>query len=345
MAAFDQPSPVFDAAVERTGSDAVRLSWKTRLKNLRISIYHGNSPETIDRTAPFLQIKGQTTADISGLNPDLPHYFEILSEKCAGIITAERRLPLEGTVNFRDLGGYETTEGQHIRWGKVFRSDHLSRLTDRDIVFLHRMKIQCVCDFRTPAETRKRPDRFPGDGPGTYLHLPIDNLKFNPTTLFEKLKRGDTGWLTPEFLIEGYILNIDRFAGVWGEVFRRLADSDQLALVFHCTGGKDRAGTCAALVLLALGVPEKTVIRDHGLSNIFIADVLDKIYAQFESSGIDRNRISPYFMAPQYCIEALLDHLHTKYGSLLVTGCRWAETCQICGSRPAASCQKPVAMR
>ena len=75
MAAFDQPSPVFDASVERTGSDAVRLSWKTRLKNLRISIYHGNSPETIDRTDPFLQIKGQTAADISGLNPDLPHYF------------------------------------------------------------------------------------------------------------------------------------------------------------------------------------------------------------------------------------------------------------------------------
>jgi protein-tyrosine phosphatase len=98
-------------------------------------------------------------------------------------------------------------------------------------------------------------------------------------------------------------------------VFRRLADPDQLALVFHCTGGKDRAGTCAALVLLALGVPEETVIRDHGLSNIFVADVLEKIYAQFESSGIDRNRISPYFTAPQYCIEALLDHIRAKYGS------------------------------
>jgi len=177
------------------------------------------------------------------------------------------------------------------------------------------MEIQCVCDLRTSTEVQKRPDRFPGDGPGTYLHLPIDNLKFDPTTLFQKLKKGDTSWLTPEFLIDGYILNIDQFASVWGEVFRRLADPDQRGLVFHCTGGKDRAGTCAALVLLALGVPQETVIRDHGLSNIFIADVLDKIYAQFESSGIDRNRIAPYFTAPRYCIEALLDHLNEKYGS------------------------------
>jgi protein-tyrosine phosphatase len=238
-----------------------------------------------------------------------------MSENSAGIIAGERRLPLEGAVNFRDLGGYETTKGRRVRWGKVFRSDHLSRLTDRDIAFLQQMKIQCVCDFRTSAEAQKRPDRFPGNGPGEYLHLPIDNLKFNPTTLFEKLKRGDTSWLTQDFLINGYIRNIEEFTSVWGEVFRRLADPGQLALVFHCTGGKDRAGTCAALILLALGVPEETVIRDHGLSNIFIAEVLDKIYAQFESSGIDRKKISPYFTAPQYCIEALLYHLNEKYGS------------------------------
>jgi len=255
MAAFDDTTSVFDAAVERTGPDAVRLSWKTRLKSLRISIYHGDSPETIDRKNPFLQIEGLTRVEISGLNPDIPHYFEITSGNSAGIITAERRLPLEGTVNFRDLGGYETSAGRRIRWGRVFRSDHLSRLTDRDIAFLQRLKIRCVCDFRTSAEAQKRPDRFPGDGPGAYLHLPIDNLKFNPTTLFEKLKRGDTGWLTLEFLIDGYILNIDQFAGVWGEVFRRLADPGQLALVFHFTGCKDRAGTCSAIVRLVLGVP------------------------------------------------------------------------------------------
>ena len=315
MAVFEPTSSIFDAAVVRTGQDAVRISWKTHLKDLQVSIYHGNSPETIERNEPFLQIEAQTAVDISGLNPDIPHYFEILSGNGAGIITAERRLPLEGTVNFRDLGGYETSAGRRIKWGRVFRSDHLSRLTDRDIAFLQRMKIRCVCDFRTSAEAQKRPDRFPGDGPGAYLHLPIDNLKFNPTTLFEKLKRGDTDWLTREFLIDGYILNIDKFAAIWGEVFRRLADPGQMALVFHCTGGKDRAGTCAALVLLALGVPEETVILDHGLSNIFIADVIDKIYAQFESSGIDRKKISPYFTAPQYCIEALLHHLHEKYGS------------------------------
>jgi protein-tyrosine phosphatase len=315
MAFFEAISPIFDASVERTAKDAVRISWKTRLQNLPVSIYHGDSPETIKRNRPVLQVKGKTSAEIRKLDPTIPCYFEILPENSAGIVVGERRLPLQGTVNFRDLGGYETIAGQHVKWAKIFRSDHLSGLTDRDLVFLQRLKIQCVCDFRTPTEVRKRPDRFPGEGAGKHLHLPIDHLKFDPTTLFEKLKRGDTSWLTREFLIEGYILNIDGSAAVWGEVFKRLAEPNHLPLVFHCTGGKDRAGTCAALILLTLGVSEKTVIYDHGLSNIFINEVANKIYAQFETLGIDHRRIAPYFSAPRYCIEALLANIRKKYGS------------------------------
>jgi protein-tyrosine phosphatase len=315
MTVFENASPLFDASVERVAKDTVRISWKTDFKDLQVSIYHGDLPETLQRNAPLYRIKGQTAVEISGLDADIPHYFEIVPDKGAGRIIGERRLPLQGAVNFRDLGGYETTTGRRIRWGKVFRSDHLSRLTDRDVNFLKRMKIHCVCDFRTSTEARRRPDRFPEDGSGEHLHLPIDNLKFDPTALFQKLKRGDTSWLTKEFLIEGYILNIEKFAAVWGEVFKRLADPGHLPLVFHCTGGKDRAGTCTALILLALGVSEKTVIYDHGLSNIYIRDVVNGIYAKFDAAGIDREKVSPYFSAPRYCIEALLEHLRGKYGS------------------------------
>jgi protein-tyrosine phosphatase len=311
----DHTSPRFNASVERTAKDSVRISWQTRHNDTQVRIYRGNTPEIFDRKHPLLPIAGERAVEISGLNPDMPHYFEIVFEDNTGIIIGERRLPLEGTVNFRDLGGYQTCDGRRIRWGKVFRSDHLSRLTDRDIDFMRKLKIQFVCDFRTSVEARNRPDRFPGDSPGEYLHLPINHLKFDPTTLFEKLKRGDTSWLTKEFLIEGYLSNIDKFASIWGRVFKRLADPGHMPLVFHCTGGKDRAGTCAALILLALGVPEETVVYDHGLSNIFIADVVNEIYAQFDCLGIDREKISPYFSAPRYCIEAMIGHLNEKYGS------------------------------
>ncbi len=315
MRVLENTSPIFDASVERLDKDTLRISWKTARKDLQVSIYYGDAPETIQRNAPLYRIKGENAVEISGLNSNMPHYFEIVPDKGNARVISERRLPLQGAVNFRDLGGYETTTGQRVRWGKVFRSDHLSNLTAHDIDFLQRMKLCCVCDFRTSTEARRRPDQFPGDGPGEHVHLPMDNLKSDPTDLFKKIERGDTSWLTKEFLIEGYILNIEEFAPVWGEVFKRLADPGCLPLVFHCTGGKDRAGTCAALILLAMGVPEKTVIYDHGLSNIYIRDVVEGIYAKFDAAGIDREKISPYFSAPRYCIEALLIHLRKKYGS------------------------------
>ena len=44
----------------------------------------------------------------------------------------DRLVPLAGTPNFRDLGGYEAASGV-TRWGVVYRADKLSALTDGDL--------------------------------------------------------------------------------------------------------------------------------------------------------------------------------------------------------------------
>ena len=38
-----------------------------------------------------------------------------------------RLITFDGTVNFRDIGGYENNEGKHVKWGKIYRSDSLTR--------------------------------------------------------------------------------------------------------------------------------------------------------------------------------------------------------------------------
>jgi protein-tyrosine phosphatase len=269
----------------------------------------------MSRTTPAARISGDDCAEIGGLDPKRRHYFEVLPVGGKGVITAERRIPLEGTVNFRDLGGYETTEGRRVKWGRIFRSDSLARLTPEDQEMLEKLGVKLVCDFRTPREVGKSPDLLPEETPVEYLHLPLMRGEFDPSAAFERMRRGDVSWMTSEFLINGYLENIEAFAGVWGTLFNRLADPRSLPLIFHCTGGKDRAGTCAALILLALGVPEETVIEDHGLSNVYIADILERIFDHVRSFGIDPEKVAPYFTAPRECIVALLDHIREKYGS------------------------------
>jgi protein-tyrosine phosphatase len=45
------------------------------------------------------------------------------------MINPSRLVPLSGTTNFRDLGGYVGHNGRSVQWRKLFRSDHLGALT------------------------------------------------------------------------------------------------------------------------------------------------------------------------------------------------------------------------
>jgi predicted acylesterase/phospholipase RssA len=76
---------------------------------------------------------------------------------------ATRVLPLEGGRNFRDLGGYETQDGQHVKWGRLFRSGALARLTPSDYDSLSAFGIRVVCDFRSRAERADEPTRWRAD--------------------------------------------------------------------------------------------------------------------------------------------------------------------------------------
>ena len=308
-------SPLKNINVEQDKKGIFTIRWESRKKDINVKVFVGNSPLAIQRKTSVAKVKGRKSVKIDGLDPDARHYFEVVPEGGQGIITAERGQPFEGIVNFRDLGGYETTGGRRVKWGEVFRSGHLSRVTEKDKAFLQTMGIRVVCDFRTPGEIKAQPDWLPEDGSASYHHYPIVHGEFDPVAAMESLQKGDISWLTEDFIIKRYIAKIDLFPKVWGEILEMLADPDNRPLVFHCTAGKDRAGACAALILLVLGVPEHTVIYDHGLSNIYIAEALQMINERIKALGIDPDDVAPYFTAPRNAIIALVNHVRKAYGS------------------------------
>ena len=46
---------------------------------------------------------------------------------------------LQGASNFRDVGGYFNAQGQRVKRGLVFRSDHLAGLTPDDLALVKRI--------------------------------------------------------------------------------------------------------------------------------------------------------------------------------------------------------------
>lgn len=74
----------------------------------------------------------------------------------------ERHVALDGQPNFRDVGGYETTDGRTVKWGEVYRSGELPRLSDEDVAKLEELDIRTVVSFLTEKEIEARgPDRLP----------------------------------------------------------------------------------------------------------------------------------------------------------------------------------------
>lgn len=308
-------SPLVNIDVKRDNKRIFTIRWESKTKDIGVEVFVGDSPRTINRKVSVASVKGKTSVKIDGLDPDTRHYFEVVSEGGQSIIAAERHQPFKGVVNFRDLGGYETADGHRLKWGQVFRSGHLARVAEEDKRLIKRMGIKVICDFRTPGEMEAQPDWLPEDGSTTYLHYPIVHGEFDPVEAMESLQKGDVSWLTEDFIIKRYIQKIDEFPKVWGEILKMLVDPDNRPLVFHCTAGKDRAGACAALILLALGVPEDTIIYDHGLSNVYIADALEKINERIRAMGVDPEKVAPYFTAPRNAIVTFVDHIRKSYGS------------------------------
>jgi protein-tyrosine phosphatase len=181
---------------------------------------------------------------------------------CVSTVTAEplpeRLIALEAVHNFRDLGGYTTTDGRVTRWQMLYRADGLHRLTGADVAALRQLGLRTVVDLRTDKELDER-GTFPVDAyPVTFHHLPVIDVTWDPNT-------GDDADAA-EFLFRQYESMLAYGEPLFAKAFHLLGLPGALPAVFHCAAGKDRTGILAALILSSLGVPADVVAEDYGLS-------------------------------------------------------------------------------
>ena len=94
-----------DVDIETISDTTVKISWNQKDTSSDISIFYGPSPEQINRTSPATTVSKTSTAEISGLDPAVRYYFFIAPKNMEGFVISQRRVRLDGSVNFRDLGG------------------------------------------------------------------------------------------------------------------------------------------------------------------------------------------------------------------------------------------------
>lgn len=189
-----------------------------------------------------------------------------------------RYIALDGTFNFRDIGGFLTADNKKVKEHVLYRSDALCKLSDHDLEQLNEMKIRTVVDFRAPWEAAKDPNRLPS-GIRTVVLAPKAELAVQASASHNddesKVKKMIERAKTPEGR-EYFKQNLDAMeeqmrqfvteeSGIrcYAGLLRLLLEPEAAPLIFHCRGGKDRTGWGAALILSVLGVPREIVIADY----------------------------------------------------------------------------------
>ena len=168
-------------------------------------------------------------------------------------------------VNLRDLGGYEVDGGKHVQTGRLIRAAHLADATDADIAYLESLPTTLVVDFRTEVDLKGKTNR---DVPGArYVNLPIDASGNAMATATEDEKKKMTG--RKKFDVKKVILFAafnEKAKDIAREMYptllfdpecqrqfarflRLVLETENGAVLYHCTQGKDRTGIASALLL------------------------------------------------------------------------------------------------
>ena len=206
-------------------------------------------------------------------------------------------IELDGTYNFRDLGGIKT-----IKEKLLFRSDRLSEISDNDIDKIKLLGIKRIIDLRSVEEIENHNDKVI-DGIEN-IALPIslaftmDELNaMNENEVLMVLEKANEELITKHFKVLEEFLNLLL---------------EPIPTIFHCTSGKDRTGFAALLIYHILGISYDQILSDYLDSNEYIKP---KLKEQFTKLNINI-KFKPLMFVEERYINKAISLAKEKYGSI-----------------------------
>lgn len=196
---------------------------------------------------------GTTLCEVPNLIPQNTYYYKVEaggSVITKGQFTTEGRIRMikaNSGINIRDLGGWETLDGNHLRYGKIFRGAELNYGTPvsaADLAELRRLGIGAELDFRyTPDTNNETPAVSALGNDAPYLFLDQTYADASPTNFISD----------KDIYRQAFQLNLEQLrSGV--------------ATYFHCRIGADRTGSYALLVEGLCGVTLDQFAKDYELT-------------------------------------------------------------------------------
>ncbi len=217
-----------------------------------------------------------------------------------------RHYAFEGCFNFRDIGGYQGSDGRTVRWRRYFRAGRQDRMTPADLTRAGDLAIATQIDLRRPDEIRDQ-----GRGPLQTLGARYEGLALIPEGGSQRLDKSVGVGISGH----RYLRYLDFEAAPWRRVFELLADAQRHPVLIHCTAGKDRTGVITALTLSLLGVDRSVIEEDYALTNRDVPRQVDFVeQGPGLPEGVTREAMIRTAGVPAEAIGVFLDGLESEHG-------------------------------
>lgn len=253
-------------------------------------------------------------------------YFVVKSDDTEDLVVATRTVEVEGVDNFREQGGYLTNTGKTVKWGRFFRGGPLSSLSEieNEKEYIDGLGFNKIFDYRDNGERLNSPDYVPENTELVAIPAFSDmEDKINLTALgsMDKVVGRIKTQKNADKIVDGLksiyaILPFQNTA--YKEMFKAL-DSEDTSIIFqHCSAGKDRTGIGCALLLLALGVDEETVVADYCLSSVYREKLNEKYISALSSLVNNQPAINCFrriLSVEEGFIKTTFDAILSKYNS------------------------------
>ena len=171
------------------------------------------------------------------------------------------KIKLKYVKNFRDLGGYLTSENKITKYNKIYRSSLPSSLTEKEIDFFRNNNLTTIIDLRNKEEIDKKENVFSTLKEFNYYNVPLRGGGFPK-------KEKDIPY--------GYLDIIDDLDNI-KKVFEIIKDSEG-GILINCNAGKDRTGVICMLVLLLCKVLEDEILADYQVSYTYLREDIRKMH-------------------------------------------------------------------
>lgn len=239
----------------------------------------------------------------------------------------DRHIRFPGTINLRDMGGYETEDGGRVKTGRLYRSGHLAHADDDALPEIAALNITLVCDFRIDDEREEHPNRYHDNHSPVVEILPVWPWKApGADVAAHKMMAGEIGFDDAAgFQGSGYREFVREQADRFAKMFAAILADDHTAVLLHCSAGKDRTGIGTAMLHAALGVSRDDSVSDYMLSldgqgaRAQTMYYVEKEWADFDGPGdpvCTKDDIFTLFSVHPNKINAAFDEMETVGGSV-----------------------------